>query len=196
MSLKLVTINAKDKIRIASSLSTGNSFSAYGSDENIVSNYAYLGHFVVVLNELQSINYAIYRRSSNSAKVVSDESYFQCRTDAEKREKARIAALSKIAESCGIGSDIERELNRLYLDMNIFFEDLYSNTFKIKNISIEGPFYTNLLGMPCLDSYEKNISVLPIKTASLYILVQRLAHLHDTMAINFGWKDVLEDNYS
>ena len=196
MTSKLSLANIEPKIRFARKISEIDSFRPYGSNEDIVSNYAYLGHFLVLCNQLGAVNYALFRRCFHADKLEAEREYFSSLSEAEQRQKARSAILSKISEKPELTSGITEEVNSVYDSIDDFFVGLAANKFKnaehIRNIK----FCESVLGMPCSENYEKNIAELPIKTASMYVLLQRISNIHDTISSHYGWEEKVEDGYT
>lgn len=196
MSFKLSSVPTDYKIKINKNISGGGSFNAYGNGEIMVNNFSYIGHFIAVYSELHSFNYILYRRCTNKEKLIADEEYFLCKNDDDKRKKAMLTAISYIESKNEISSDFKNQINEIYDDINFSIKSIFDKNFKIPNGYINGPLYVNILGMPGLESYEKNILDLPLNTAILYAKAQRLADLHDRMAIEYQWNCIIENNYS
>lgn len=196
MSFKLSSVPTDYKIKINKNISGGGSFNAYGNGEIMVNNFSYIGHFIAVYSELHSFNYILYRRCTNKEKLIADEEYFLCKNDDDKRKKAMLTAISYIKSKNEISSDFKNQINEIYDDINFSIKSIFDKNFKIPNGYINGPLYVNILGMPGLESYEKNILDLPLNTAILYAKAQRLADLHDRMAIEYQWNCIIENNYS
>lgn len=196
MASKISLVNTKTKVRFSKKISEIDSFRPYGSNEDIVSNYAYLGHFLVLCNQLGAVNYALFRRCSQVNKLEAEREYFSSSSEVEQREKARNAIFSKIGENSELMLRVHAEINYVYDSINEFFRELSSIKFKnaghIKNVQ----FCESIFGMPFLESYEKNIAELPIKTASLYVLLQRISNIHDTISSQYGWEEIVEDSYT
>lgn len=191
MTSKLSLANIEPKVRLARKISEIDSFRPYGSNEDIVSNYAYLGHFLVLCNQLGAVNYALFRRCFHADKLEAEREYFSSLTELEQRQKTRSAILSKISENPE-SSGITGEVNSLYDSIDDFFAGFAASKFKnaehIRNIQ----FCESVFGMPCSENYEKNIAELPIKTASMYVLLQRISNIHDTISSHFGWEEKVE----
>lgn len=196
MSFKLNSVPTDYKIKINKNISGGGSFDAYGNGEIMINNFSYIGHFIAVYSELHSFNYILYRRCTNKEKLIADEEYFLCKNDDDKRKKAMLTAISYIESKNEISSDFKNQINEIYDDINFSIKSIFDKNFKIPNGYINGPLYVNILGMPGLESYEKNILDLPLNTAILYAKAQRLADLHDRMAIEYQWNCIIENNYS
>lgn len=196
MSFKLNSVPTDYKIKINKNISGGGSFNAYGNGEIMINNFSYIGHFIAVYSELHSFNYILYRRCTNKEKLIADEEYFLCKNDDDKRKKAMLTAISYIESKNEISSDFKNQINEIYDDINFSIKSIFDKNFKIPNGYINGPLYVNILGMPGLESYEKNILDLPLNTAILYAKAQRLADLHDRMAIEYQWNCIIENNYS
>lgn len=196
MSLKLNSVPTDYKIKIDKNISGGGSFNAYGNGETMINNFSYIGHFIAVFNELHSINYILYRRCANKEKMIADEEYFLCKSDADKRKKTMQTAISYIESKNEININFKNKIKEIYEDIDLSIESIFDKNFKIPNGCIDGPLYVNILGMPGLESYEKNILDLPVNTAILYAKAQRLADLHDCMAIEYEWDCIIENNYS
>lgn len=196
MTSNLSLANIDPKIRFARKISEIDSFRPYGSNEDIVSNYAYLGHFLVLCNQLGAVNYALFRRCFNADKLEAEREYFSSLSEAEQRQKARIAILSKISKNPELTSGITEEVNSVYDSIDDFFVSLAASKFKnvehIKNIQ----FCESIFGMPCSENYEKNIADLPIKTASMYVLLQRISDIHDTISSHYGWEEKVESGFT
>ena len=192
MTSKLSLANIEPKVRLARKISEIDSFRPYGSNEDIVSNYAYLGHFLVLCNQLGAVNYALFRRCFHADKLEAEREYFSSLSEAEQRQKTRSAILLKISENSESTSEITEEVNSVYDSIDDFFMSLAANKFKnaehIRNIQ----FCESVFGMPCSENYEKNIAELPIKTASMYVLLQRISNIHDTISSHFGWEEKVE----
>lgn len=196
MTSKLSLVDIETKIRLPRRISDIDSFRAYGSNEAIISNYSYLGHFLVVINQLGAVNYALFRRCAQTGRIEADREYFSSTSEIEQREKARSAILSKIAESPDLHSAIYAEINYCYDSINVFFEGLAAEKFggagHIKNPQL----CESIFGSPCLENYEKNIAELQMKTASVYVLLQQLSDIYDKIASHYDWTDEIDTPYS
>lgn len=195
MTSKLSLANIEPKVRLARKISEIDSFRPYGSNENVVSNYAYIGHFLVLCNQLSAVNYALFRRCFPANRMEAEREYFSSLSEAEQRQKTRSAILSKISENPKLTSGITEEVNSVYDSIDDFFAGFAASKFKnaehIRNIQ----FCESIFGMPCSESYEKNIAELPIKTASLYALLQRISDIHDTISSHYGWEEKVESGF-
>lgn len=196
MSFKIKSIPTDYKIKINKNISGGGSFNAYGDGEMMVNNFSYIGHFIAVFSELHSMNYILYRRCTNKEKLIADEEYFLCKNDDDKRKKTMLTAISYIESKNKTHFDFKNQIKEIYEDINLSIRTIFNKNFKIPNEHINGPLYVNILGMPGLESYEKNILDLPLNTAILYAKAQRLADLHDRMAMEYEWDCIIENNYS
>lgn len=196
MTSKLSLANIEPKVRFARKISEIDSFRPYGSNEDIVSNYAYLGHFLVLCNQLGAVNYALFRRCFHADKLEAEREYFSSLSEAVQRQKARSAILSKISENPELTSGITEEVNSVYDSIDEYFVGLAATKFKnaehIRNIQ----FCESIFGMPCSENYEKNIAELPIKTASMYVLLQRISDIHDTISSYYGWEEKVESGFT
>lgn len=196
MTSKLSLANIEPKVRFVPKISEIDSFRPYGSNEDIVSNYAYLGHFLVLCNQLGAVNYALFRRCFHADKLEAEREYFSSFSEAEQRQKSRSAILSKISESPESTSGITEEVNSVYDSIDEFFVGLaaakFENAEHIRNIQ----FCESLFGMPCSENYEKNIAELPIKTASMYVLLQRISDIHDMISSHYGWEEKVESGFT
>lgn len=196
MMSKLSLANIEPKVKFARKISEIDSFRPYGSNEDIVSNYAYLGHFLVLCNQLGAVNYALFRRCFHADKLEAEREYFASLSEAEQRQKARSAILLKISENPESTSGITEEVNSVYDSIDEFFVGLAANKFinadHIRNIQ----FCESIFGMPCSENYEKNIAELPIKTASMYVLLQRISDIHDTISSHYDWEEKVESGFT
>ncbi|TNC05543.1 hypothetical protein [Paracoccus marcusii] len=196
MTSNLSLANIDSKIRFARKISEIDSFRPYGSNEDIVSNYAYLGHFLVLCNQLGAVNYALFRRCFHADKLEAEREYFSSFSEAEQRQKARSAILLKISENPELTSGITEEVNSVYDSIDDFFVGLAAKKFKNAEHIRSIQFCESVFGMPCSENYEKNIAELPIKTASMYVLLQRISNIHDTISSHYGWEEKVESGFT
>jgi len=129
MTSKLSLANIETKLRFPRRISNTDSFRAYGSNDSVISNYSYVGHFLVVINQLGAVNYALFRRCAQIGQIEADREYFSSDSEVEQKEKARGTVLSKISASPDLQSATRAEINSCYDSINKFFEGLAAEKF-------------------------------------------------------------------
>lgn len=192
MGLKLDDIGKK--IFIPKLISGGNAFYSYGSQDDFINGATYVGHFLIVYHEFNSLNYLVFRRCSAGIGKNVNIYFYSQKDDSNRRDIARSKLIEKI-NNYEMGDNIAKEVEDIYRKADNFFADMRKERFGNVD-STEFPFSTaDIFGLHGLSSYRDNINILQEKTASLYILLQRLAQVYDLVSRAFAWEDVIEDPY-